>query len=180
MKHIMCDLETFDTKPSALVISIGAVRFDPALGTIGEKFYAVLDLQTQSDRGRTTSESTKNWWAQQSDDARAVLSAPKTDTLVALSDFYDFVYKDGCDGFWGNGATFDNVIVDSLYQTFGLKRPWSYSADRCYRTVKALHAAAHPYAALPQFAGVKHNALADAKHQTKCLLVMADNMKLVL
>ncbi len=38
MKHIMCDLETFDTKPSALVISIGAVRFDPALGAIGQKY----------------------------------------------------------------------------------------------------------------------------------------------
>lgn len=180
MKHIMCDLETFDTKPSALVISIGAVRFDPALGTTGEKFYRVLDLQTQSDRGRTTGEATKTWWANQSDDARAVLSAPKTDSLVALADFYDFVAGEGCDGFWGNGATFDNVIMDSLYDTFGLKPPWPFWAHRCYRTVKALHASKHPYARLPAFEGTKHNALADAEHQAKCLLIMADQMKLVL
>lgn len=180
MKHIMCDLETFDTKPSALVVSIGAVRFDPALGTIGEKFYRVLDLQTQSDRGRTTSESTKNWWAQQSDDARAVLSAPKTDSLVALADFYDFVAGEGCDGFWGNGATFDNVIMDSLYDTFGLKPPWPFWAHRCYRTIKALYVNAHPKGYLPPFKGTKHNALADAEHQAECLLVMAQNMKLVL
>lgn len=180
MKHIMCDLETLDTVPTAQVLSIGAVRFDPNTGEIGEKFHKIIDLQSQHDNGRTTSESTKRWWAQQSEEARSIFTAPKEKTVIALADFYDFVAKGGCDGFWGNGATFDNVIMDSLYGTFGLKPPWPFWAHRCYRTIKVLHTNAFPTSYLPPFRGTKHNALADAEYQAQCLIVMARNMQLVL
>ncbi len=39
MKHIMLDLETLDTTSSAVVISIGAVAFDPETNALGDKFY---------------------------------------------------------------------------------------------------------------------------------------------
>lgn len=172
----MCDLETCDTKPSAVVISIGAVRFDK--DGLYETFYRVLDIPSQVEAGRTKSDSTMAWWAQQSPEARAVLSAPMTPTVGVLVDFYDFCGKDAL--FWGNGATFDNVIVADLYASFSLKRPWPFWGDRCYRTVKALHVAKHPTAYLPPFQGVAHNALADAEHQARCLVTMAQQMDLPL
>lgn len=177
--QIMCDLETLDTAPTAQVLSIGAVRFDPNIGEITDRFHKIIDLQSQHDNGRTASESTKLWWAQQSDEARSIFAQPKEKTVIALADFYDFVGKD-CVGFWGNGATFDNVILTDLYTSFGLKRPWSFTVDRCYRTVKSLFIARHPTAFLPKFEGVKHDALADAKHQAKCLMEMSERMGLVL
>ena len=178
--QIMCDLETLDTAPTAQVLSIGAVRFDPNTGEIGEKFHKIIDLQSQHDNGRTTSESTKSWWAQQSEEARSIFTAPKEKTVIALADFYDFVGKD-CIGFWGNGAAFDNVILTDLYASFALRRPWGYTVDRCYRTVKALFDARFDSRTqLPKFEGTKHDALADAEHQAKCLMIMSERLGLVL
>ena len=39
---------------------------------------------------------------------------------------------------WGNGATFDNVVLSNVFAQFRLDRPWSYKHDRCFRTIKHL------------------------------------------
>ena len=39
---------------------------------------------------------------------------------------------------WGNGATFDNVILRSSYKAIGQEAPWKFYDDRCYRTLKSL------------------------------------------
>lgn len=50
MEHIMIDLETLDTSPSAAIISIGAVKFDPATQTpLGDKFYLPVSIQSNLD-----------------------------------------------------------------------------------------------------------------------------------
>ena len=57
--HIMVDIETYDTKPTAVILSIGAcVVTDP-----GQNYYRELDPTTQTYR--TVSDSTKEWWAKQ-------------------------------------------------------------------------------------------------------------------
>ena len=38
---------------------------------------------------------------------------------------------------WGNGATFDNVILSNAFAACNIERPWSYKSDRCYRTLKS-------------------------------------------
>ena len=60
---------------------------------------------------------------------------------------------------WGNGADFDNTILGSLYDAFGLRKPWSYSRNRCYRTMKNIGIGPRK----PQVReGIYHNALDDA------------------
>ena len=44
--HIMVDLETADTKPTAAIFSIGAVAFTAA--GVTQKFHAVVDLQSST------------------------------------------------------------------------------------------------------------------------------------
>lgn len=175
MKHIMLDLETLDTASSAVVISIGAVAFDPHTNALGDRFYleTVEDTAAQQARGRTISGSTVQWWMQQDVLAKRVFTTPSPDgavrvsTLEALSRFGIFVERNGGRDaeIWGNGADFDNMILGSLYESFDIKRPWSYGRNRCFRTMRTLHGAPKH---VERF-GVHHNALDDAITQARHL-----------
>ena len=178
MNHVMLDLETLDTAPSAVVISIGAVAFDPYTNELGSRFYVEMteDISTQQLVGRTISGNTVNWWMQQDVAAKRVFAVPPTDssarvsTVEALERFRAFVVDNGDRNveLWGNGADFDNTILGSLYDVFGLKKPWSYSRNRCYRTMRALGIG--PRRSLSQAReGVHHNALDDAVTQARHL-----------
>lgn len=169
MKHIMLDLETLDTASSAAVISIGAVAFDPYTNALGDKFYVetVEDIAAQQARGRTISGDTVRWWMQQDVSAKRVFATPPPDgvervsTLEALTRFALFVIDNGDRDveLWGNGADFDNAILGSLYDAFGLHKPWSFGRNRCYRTMKSIGIGPRK----PQVReGTHHNALDDA------------------
>ncbi len=181
--RIMLDLETLDTQPTAVVVSIGAVAFDPATG-LGKEFYEVLELEEQAEYGRTLNAGTVAWWLQQSEEARkAVYQGKRTGVSLALARFFQFVNDVGGGeatlGFtarpgdkavqnvemWAHGADFDCVILGQLYQAYGMTRPWSYSKNRCYRTLMNL---AKGLVEVPARMGTHHNALDDAKYQAVC------------
>ena len=168
MNHIMLDIETLDTAQSAVVLSIGAVVFDPHSKELGEKFYVefTTDLDTQQRVGRTMSAATVVWWMQQGAAAKQIFADPapegvrRVSTAQGLTEFASFIARNGGKEaqLWGNGSDFDNVIVGSLFDSFGLTKPWSYSKNRCYRTMKRLfgeNVKLHPQ-------GVHHNGLDDA------------------
>jgi hypothetical protein len=162
--RIMLDLETLDTKPTAVLVSIGAVVFDPHRG-LGGEFYQAVKQDPQP--GRTISERTVQWWSEQSADARAVLSDPKALVLdFALLKFASFCREASREAdieMWGNGADFDCVILGSAYEGLGIPKPWSYSSNRCFRTLKNL-------GLRPDTSNVRmthHNALDDAKYQAR-------------
>jgi hypothetical protein len=176
MNHIMLDLETLDTSSSAVVLSIGAVAFDPYTDELGDRFYVEMtdDISTQQACGRTISGDTVCWWMRQSVVAKRVFSAVPSDgveracTLDALTYFTRFVEANGGTNIelWGNGADFDNIILGTLYDAFALAKPWYYSHNRCYRTMKNLGIGPRR----PQSRdGVHHNALDDAITQARHL-----------
>lgn len=184
--HIMLDLETLDVKPSAVVVSIGAVAFDPASPAIGEQFYAELTipsnpsagytggLTSQMKLGRTIGGDTAQWWLQQSSEAQAafVASPAHADRFApehALMLFAQFIARNGGKDaqIWGNGSDFDNVILGSMYETYGIQRPWSYSKNRCFRTINALPKDKN--FVKPEREGVHHHALDDALYQARVL-----------
>lgn len=51
MKHLMIDLETMGTKPSAPIVAIGAVFFEPQTGELGAEFYTAVNLSSDMDLG---------------------------------------------------------------------------------------------------------------------------------
>ena len=169
MKHIMLDLETLDTTSSAVVISIGAVAFDPETTALGDMFYVefTTDLQAQQRLGRTISADTVTWWMQQGAAAKQIFADPapegvrRVSTAQGLAEFASFIARHGGKKveLWGNGADFDNVIIGSLFDTFGLVKPWSYGRNRCYRTMKNLGIGPRNPKSRE---GVHHNALDDA------------------
>lgn len=174
--NIMLDLETLDTISSAIVVSIGAVAFDPYSDAIGPTFYAELtdDLRTQQRYDRTISADTVVWWMRQGQAAQQLFipsfssaNGVRTTTFEALENFASFIEANGGrdSEIWGNGADFDNVILGSLYEDFGIKRPWSYSRNRCFRTMKNISGVPHK----TERFGVHHNALDDAITQVEHL-----------
>jgi hypothetical protein len=177
--HVMCDLETLDTRPSAVILSIGACTLDPGSGEITDRFYRAIDLESCQVAGLTTSESTKKWWAQQSEEARSVFSDPdRVSLLQALSDFSIFLRM--LPGgptkvkLWGNGSDFDNVILSNAYGALNFDAPWRFYNNRCYRTVR--NCLKHHYVAEPDRAGTYHNALDDALHQARILLMLRSHI----
>lgn len=65
---------------------------------------------------------------------------------------------------WGNGATFDNMILRNAYLATGQRQPWNFRDDVCFRTVKYL------FPLKKEFQGVRHHALDDARNQAKYLI----------
>ena len=172
LKHIMLDLETFDNGSNSLVCALGAVRFDPRTGELGETFYRVpLDMRNQQTKyGRTVNVDTVLFWMEQEKAARDAILRPGSEahvpTLQMLSEFQEFVGVGGT-YVWGNGTSFDNTILRNLYEGAGLIAPWRYENDMCYHTVKTLAMSRSPTWLVR--GTVKHNALEDAIFQANQL-----------
>lgn len=167
MKHIMLDLETMGSGPDAAIIAIGAVEFDLDKQKLGKEFYVTVDLTSSVEHGGVIDPGTVLWWMKQSDEARRMFQLTNKHIVTALTDFVDFISacapkKDIT--VWGNGAAFDNVILSSAFRRIGAPAPWEFWNDRCYRTVKALR----PDIKMKR-EGTHHNALDDARDQTKHL-----------
>lgn len=160
MLDVMLDLETMGAGPTAAIIAVGAVQFDPAAGTLGDEFYAVVDLQSSVAAGLHIDPSTVLWWLRQSDEARAAVTEPGSPLADVLRDFAGWLPAGA--RVWGNGAGFDNVVLASAYRAVGMRTPWSYRDDRCYRTLRALNPDVE-YAR----SGTAHNALHDARSQAR-------------
>lgn len=173
MKHLMVDLEAMGQKPNAPIVSIGAVLFEPSTGEIGPEFYTVVKLKSAVDGGAVPDPDTIMWWMQQSQEARDAICDTTNAVAIAtaLSDLNVFI-RDNTDPkhlqVWGNGATFDNVILRASYERESVPCLWSFWNDRDVRTIVELGRAVGftPRNEIP-FDGDLHNALADARHQAK-------------
>lgn len=165
MKNVMVDLETLDTVPGAVILSIGAVFFDET--GLGTEFYKVVHRRSCEDLGMTVSADTLAWWSRQSIEASQVLRDAELDgenTITSvLNEFNDFLKQEKGIKVWGNGADFDNPLLAVAYRRAGVKQGWLPYNGRCYRTLK--NVAANVPGVARQ--GTYHNALHDAKTQAQ-------------
>lgn len=159
MKRIMLDMETLDTRPTSVILSIGATTFDPNVPEDGWYRLHVFVNPDQERFGRTMSASTVGWWIGQPDDARSVFKRETLPLPQALESLAYFM--SGIDELWGNGADFDNVILADAFQRTTGHVPWKFYQNRCFRTLKNLVKVDVP------FQSTKHDALADAMHQAR-------------
>ncbi|HGK7507008.1 TPA: exonuclease [Kluyvera cryocrescens] len=172
-RHLMVDLETMGNKSNAPIVSIGAVFFNPNTGNTGAEFYTAVSLESSMLLGGVPDAGTIIWWLKQSPEARSAIAIADTITLIdALELFSDFISENSDAGsdvqVWGNGASFDNVILRSSYDRADIECPWKFWNDRDVRTMTELGKAIgiNPRYDIP-FDGDMHNALSDARHQVK-------------
>ena len=162
--NIMLDLETLSTANNALILSIGAVKFDPHGEGLDEKFHVAIDPHSAQAAGLHISASTVLWWMEpdRADARHELLKHTQVDLATALDGFATWMGAPL--PVWGNGAAFDNVILRSAYEAIGLTCPWDFWDDRCYRTLKNLNLKVKL-----ERSGTHHNALDDACTQAEHL-----------
>lgn len=165
MTNVMVDLETLGREAGAAILSIGAVTFDRE--GVHDTFYRNIDLETCEQAGLTVETSTLAWWLDQGEEAQDVLRGGG-DLDDALNDFADFY--DDAEEIWANSPSFDCEILGHAYDALGIEQPWGFREERDYRTLREL-----PGAVWVDRQGTHHNALDDAKHQAKKVVLTLNN-----
>lgn len=136
---IMIDLETLDVLPTATILTIGAVKFDPFGDDVNEpsaeKFYVKVDVDSCDKIGSTVSQATLDWWANQSQEAQNEAFDPNGRISIedAMHQLYKFCW--GAKRVWSHGASFDVVICEHLFRKMGKAIPWSFWEVRDTRTL---------------------------------------------
>ena len=158
-KHLMVDMETMAVSSNAVILSLGAVHFDPLQTGYSDFIYFKIDLDDQDKLGREIDPNTIDWWSKQ--DPKIMEEAFSLDDRIPLIDAVNLFHKFawGCSAFWSHGATFDLVILESLYKQLGKTLPWNYWQLRDTRTLFDLGWDPE----MPN--GNKHDALQDAIRQ---------------
>ena len=172
-RHIMVDIETLSTAKNAVVLSIGAVFFDPKTGTVLDEFYKELRLSDQANR--KVDISTVQWWMKQVAEhpERASIfeqgdinkHCPVRNALLLLRDFIFSCREDGQDFcVWACDPDFDLSILTTLYADYELPVPWKYNEPKSVRTMRMLG----KEVGLPKKEEIAtHNALEDCIRQAK-------------
>lgn len=177
MRDVMWDLETLRQRPGCVILSVGAVGFDPETGELGPEFYEVISKQSCIDATLHIDSDTLAWWMKQSPEARKVLAEAELPIARplggVLSELTAWFHKNfGPDVFvWGNGSDFDNAILAHAYRAVRQRQPWKFWNSGCHRTLKRLR----PGIEIVR-QGTHHNALDDARDQAVQALKIFGNI----
>lgn len=176
--HIMVDLETLSSSPTAAIIQIGAVVFN--IKELGPVFKVTIDLQSAMANGEVSA-STLRWWMSQSDKARESVMNGDPSLFDALTSFRRWVlYQAGISShsygdeaknefkFWAH-ATFDFPILESASRSSNVALPYHHRQCRDLRTLEEFYGNRIEW---PSRAGVHHDALDDAIYQARCAALM--------
>lgn len=164
--HYMIDLETMGIRPTSAVVSIGIVRFNQE--ELLETFYTPVSLANCYELGMTFDQSTVDWWARQSVEARAAWQVENAPTVQeALTKMVAWMGQFGHvkqNAVWGNGVDFDIVLLNHMFNLIEADAPWMYYNHHCFRTMRNMF----EVSVMPR-QGTYHNALDDAVTQAQHL-----------
>lgn len=135
MQSLMFDLETLDTRPSAVILSLGAVKFDPrGIDIQPQTLKLKFDIDSQTALGRTVSDDTIEWWSKQDPiiQEEAFSEHDRTHVNDALDQFHKFVWNS--EQIWSQGS-FDVNIMEDLYRMLDRSPAWQYWQVRDSRTL---------------------------------------------
>lgn len=157
MIDVTVDLETCALCPTAAVMSIAAVAwkrygketpfFEDGDGVLrNPTFSEHVDLRSMFINGFTFDKSTSEWWANQSDEAKAALlyndgeDSPCLPIDVVVNDFFDWIDdiktklgdEDIC--LWAQGTDFDVAILRYICWKLGINFRIKYTQFRDHRT----------------------------------------------
>tara|TARA_B100001989_G_C24389771_1_gene388647 strand:+ start:112 stop:648 length:537 start_codon:yes stop_codon:yes gene_type:complete len=166
--HAMIDLETLDTRPSCQILTLGAVKFNPF--TNDEPYsdlYMKPDMKQQKEKGRTTCDSTIEWWSKQEtcirEEAFSIKERLKVETMLdRLTEWLGDV-----DTLWGHGYGFDISILEDLYRNWDRNIPWNFWQVKDSRTLFSC-CKKDPRKSIQNNL---HNALSDAYFQAKSVQI---------
>ena len=174
---IMIDIESLNTTPNCVILTIGAVRFDPKGSGIAERLELRPTIEDQTEiYNRSINEDTLRWWGTQSEAAQeeAMGDWGRVPFAECMETLYKFCWNRRA--VWSNGAGFDCIVMEDAWRQTSDKPnpiPWPFWSVRDTRT-------------LYEVAGVSlkddkhittHKAVEDAEHQA--IVVQRAYMKLM-
>lgn len=177
---IMIDMETLDTSPECVILTIGAVRFDPKGNGVVEKLELRPTIEDQTDLyNRRIDEGTLTWWSSQSPDAieEAMGDQGRISFRESMERLYKFCWNRRA--IWSNGAAFDVVVAETAFRQVLTDKPnpipWPYYTVRDTRTLYEMANVSLKDAKYKT--KTTHKAVEDAEHQA---LVVQDAYKKLL
>lgn len=135
----MIDIESLHTTPDCVILTIGAVRFDPRGTGVVEKLELRPTIEDQTEiYNRSINEATIQWWAQQSPEAQeeALGDRDRQSFAECMETLYKFCWNRRA--VWSNGAPFDLVVMEHAWRQTSKKEnpiPWSFWTMRDTRTL---------------------------------------------
>lgn len=140
------DIETKDTEPTGVILSLGVVFFDitlvqtfEQLVTQGVNIY--FNQSQQEEAGRTISEATMDWWKKQGENAGECLNNPDqvdcTDLFLHLNRLYEKInfQPDRKNTRWFSRGYFDIAFMNNFCKTFEMDpmiKYWAWRDSRSY------------------------------------------------
>lgn len=172
---VMLDLETLGTRPDCVIMTLGAVKFDPFNPDRepGPGIYLKMDIEEQLAMGRTVDDSTIEWWAQQDAKVRteAWEGGERNNILELKQELNRFLV--GVDDIWSQGPVFDIAILEDLYRSQKWGFPWYFWQIRDSRTLfKVVNHRLEPGR------DQVHNALLDCVYQAEAIQIIYKQLKL--
>ena len=165
--HGMIDLETLGTGSNSVVVSAGLIAFNISTGEILAELDIGLNLNQQIKTGGVIDGDTLEFhFAQAPDSIQKMAQRKVLDVKEGLELISNFIKANNITTLWGNGATFDNVILRNLYARHLKVFPLGLWTDRDLRTAVDIY---NIDTRTVPFEGIKHYCLDDARHQVKLL-----------
>ena len=138
---VMIDLETLSTRPDSVILTLGAVKFDPWNDDVDAEngLYVRVDVDEQLKLDRHVLDSTVEWWGKQPEEVRE--EALGDGGRISLDDMCRQLnrFLVGAENIWCQGPTFDFVILENLYRQLSKPVPWQYWQIRDSRTLFGVH-----------------------------------------
>ena len=172
---VMLDLETLGTRPDTVIMTLGAVKFDPFNldREPGPGIYMRMDIEEQLALGRTVDDSTIEWWAQQDSRVRAEAweDGDRTSIQTLKRELNRFLV--GVGDIWCQGPVFDIAILEDLYRSQKWGFPWYFWQISDSRTLFKVHGD-------PRQKGrdQAHNALLDCVYQARAVQEIYNKLKI--
>ena len=168
MSDVMLDIETLSTTNNSVVLSLGAVKFNPfTLQDPYEDLELRITIDDQSEMGRDISEATLEWWGKQPADVQEAAFGTEgrisaVDACHALNKFLV-----GANKIWCQGPHFDICILESLFKDCKVSTNWKYFNIMDSRTAFTIHGDSRE-----KGRGSLHNATEDSREQAKAVQKM--------
>ena len=168
MIHAAIDLETLDVRPTATVLTLGGVKFDPRSNSEPyDELYFKISIDDQDQYGRSSNDSTIEWWSTQ--DPKIMEEAFDQEGAITLEEACSRIarWSVGVDTFWGQGYGFDFTMMEDMFRNIERPVPWQFWQVLDSRTLfRALSRDPRK-----EMQTALHNALADAYFQAKAIQV---------
>lgn len=172
MRYCMLDIETLGNGPKAVVIQLAAIIFESDKSILNEQgelrsdvpmFCQSLTIEDQVRLGREINGETIKFWTTMPELLGKILNAAQLASIV-LYNFHAWYKEHKPEAAFCYGATFDHVILSSLYHDLRdhTKNPVSYRDQLDMRTIVRMTQVKCPV--LPSWIQ-NHNAIDDCIRQ---------------